>query len=358
MRLLLRSGVDLLAQMPLASEGLHRLVPSFSLSMIRVDESCTPREHYSEYFDETSHRLFAEHGHMLAVQNDDPASFGNLLRRKVPYGNLLRISDEYLSGAIYQHFFARNGIHHVLDVAVRDAEGPLGILGIFREEKAPNFERSDVLVMRELYDDLVHAFRAEPLPADFDEAKSAILLTSPTGKITWATPEARLWLADAFGGRERAGLELRGDLPEACRVLTRRVARGEEPTLCLPVAGGRLRLRAYPMEANENLPGTSAPVAILLRLEMHRTLRVLRALGESKLSPQQRRMALGYFRGARPAEVAAELGVTASTLKSYQKDLYLRLGVTSQQELVARLHAQAESVAFDLERHRPRRDAS
>lgn len=353
LRLLLQSGVDVMTQTPLLSECLKRLVPSFSLSLIRVDASCAPHQHYSEHFDEFSHRLFAESGHHFSAASDDPAAFGNLLRAPVPYGNLVRGGDAFERGATYQHLFSRNGIHHVLDVALRDRQGPLGILGIFREKGAKPFGRSDVHLIAQVYDALVHAFRAEPLPSDFDEADAAVLLADHAGVIQWATPTARAWLEDALGGPERAHLMGANVLPAACRDLARRLQKRESPTLCLTVPGGRLRLRAYTLDPMSPSGGES-PIAIHLQLEMSRRLKVLRALERSPLTERQRLIALGHLDGLGPDALCDSLGITKATLKSYQKDLYRRLDVNSSAELVAALNAQAASATFDLERHLPR----
>lgn len=353
LRLILQSGVDVMTMMPLLSEAIKRLVPSFSLSMIRVDASCAPQQHYSEHFDTFSHRLFAESGHHFSAAADDPAAFGNLLRQRVPYGNLIRGGDAFERGATYQHLFQRNGIHHVLDLAIRDASGPLGILGIFREKKARPFTLGDVHLGRLIYDDLVHAFRAEPLPADFDELDAAVLLANAQGVIAWATPTARAWLEDATGGPDRAHLMGANVLPEACRSLAERLRTGESPTLCLAVPGGRLRLRAYglsPMSPDS----LGNHIAIHLQLEMNHRLKVLRALTSSSLTERQRRIALGHYDGLGVREIQASMGITHATLKSYQKDLYRRLDVTSSAELVSALHAQARAASFDLERHLPR----
>jgi hypothetical protein len=43
-----------MTQMPIVSEVLKRLVPSVSLSMIRVDESCAAGHYNSEFFDDSA----------------------------------------------------------------------------------------------------------------------------------------------------------------------------------------------------------------------------------------------------------------------------------------------------------------
>ncbi|MGV3623882.1 MAG: hypothetical protein ACO1OB_23900 [Archangium sp.] len=362
MRLLLGSGVDLFTQMPLTSEALKRLIPSFSLSMIRVDERCAPQTHYSEHFDEFSHDLFASAGHVFAAASDDPAAFGTLLRHPKPFGTLIDGRPEFINGATYQHLFKRNGIHHVLDVALRDDAGPLGILGIFREQDARPFTSADVARVADFYPWLVHALRAETRPSRFDEVDSAMLVATPSGHIEFATSLAREWLGDAIGSDERT-LLLRGDLlPEAIRALCARCqtmqslrpGRGHAltpPTLTLRVAGGRVRLRAYPLAGH----GGAARFGVQLSLELDRRVRLLRALEEAALPPKLRQLALASWDGAEPEALPEVLGVTPATLKSYRKELYLRLDVNSSRALVERLDAMALAVRFDLRRHHPRR---
>ncbi|HEY1075824.1 MAG TPA: hypothetical protein VGE51_03980 [Fontimonas sp.] len=362
MRQVCRSGVDIIVSMPMASETLKRLVPSFSLSMIEVDARCAPRRHYSEFFDEFSHQLFGTAGHQIAAATDDPAAFGQLLLRNTKaFGTLIDNPPDYLSGATYNMLFQRNGIHHCLDVALRDANGPRAILGIFRERDAHAFNQQDLAVIDALYPHLVHASAAEPMPEDFDEIESALLIVDPNGTIQWASPLAREWLGDAAYVTERAALLDRRALPEACRELcrvwqsgrmTRRSHGGRSPvpTVCLPLPGGQLRLRAYELAG---LSGQQGQIGIQLHLEMSRSLRILRVLESCALSPQQRRIAFGLARGRSTSDLRKDLGISAETLKSYQKDLYARLGVSGAGALVDLLHERAQTVSLNLTRHWP-----
>jgi DNA-binding CsgD family transcriptional regulator len=378
---LLVSGLDVMSQMPIVSEALKEVVPSFSLSMIRVDERCAPRHHYSEHFDETSHRLFADSGHVFAAASDDPAAFGNLLRpRRRAVGTLIEGGDALVNGGTYQHLFQRNGIHHVLDVAIRDQGGPLGILGIFREKKARRFDARDVQSLERLYPWLVHAFAAHRATVRggrdeaacgllaYDEVDSAMIVANDRGTIQWASERALSWLEDASAGADRVQLMASPSrLPEACVALckewnagrrTRGSLRGgaSVPTLTLAVPGGRLRLRAYGLAAQLDGANDGGLVGIQLSLEMSRGLRVVTALERSKLTPQQRRIALGLWMGHSPKEIAARIGVSASTLKSYQKALYVRLDVNSAADVVRKLDRQARAVTFDLGAHLPAAD--
>ncbi len=365
LRMLLGSGIDLMTQMPVTSECLKRLIPSFSLSMIRVDAQCAPQQHYSEYFDEFSHRLFASSGHIFSARSDDPAAFRTLLHHPKPFGTLIGTTPEFIAGATYQHLFQRNGIHHVLDVAIRHAGGPLGILGIFREKKAPPFTRADVAEIGRLYPWLVHAMAAEPLPASYDEIDTAMLVAGLDGRIRWASPRARGWLEDASGGAERGLLMDHHLLPLACRVLCRdwetsqlaTPSRGkvvQPPTLTLSVPGGRLRLRAYGLG---HLESSERCVGIQLSLEVNRTLRLLRALEVTGLPPQLRRMALEYWKGEDTASIARTLELTAASVKSYRKELYARLEINGAAQLRACLDAMADAVSLELERHLPSKPA-
>ncbi|MDP2269924.1 MAG: LuxR C-terminal-related transcriptional regulator [Archangium sp.] len=354
LRALLTSGVDVMTQMPVTAEHLRRVIPAFSLSMIRVDERCAPQHHYSEHFDDFSHHLFSTSGHLLAGNPGDPASFGSLLRNADPVGTLVDGRPAYLAGDTYQHLFKRNGIHHCLDLALRDGDCPLGILGIFREKDARPFSAKDVALARTLYPWLVHALAHPAAESPFEETQSGMLTASLEGRILWASEVALRWLEDGSGGPERALLRDGELLPAACRFLCQQLARGskaaaEVPTVSLPVPGGRLRLRGYAIGA----PGERGQVGIHLSLELSQALRVLHALEGQRLAPQLKRLAFRFWQGRDSRQIATELELSVETFKSYRKELYTRLDVTSVEELKALLDRQARAVSFDLSRHRP-----
>ena len=315
-------------------------MPSFSLSMIRVGEQGAPLHHYSEYFGEASHQLFASAGHVFAARSDDPAAFSTLLRAKRPVGNLVAGAEAFVRGTTYVHLFEPNGIHHVLDFALRDGAGPLGILGICREKSAPAFGRSEVAMAMRAYPHLVHAMAqrrgGELRPDAYDETGCGLLLARVDGAVVFASEGARRWLADASSNPERAALLDRGELPIACRELYRRWEAGRRvrgsdelagpPTLCLPVPGGRVRLRAYGVDAEPGNATKGGLIAVQIALEMSRELRLRQALSASRLSPQLQRIAIALWQGLSPPTIAARLGIGAGTLKTYQKELYARLG--------------------------------
>ncbi len=358
LRAVVTSGVDVMSQMPVTAEHLRRVIPAFSLSMIRVDERCAPQHHYSEHFDDFSHHLFATSGHLFAGNADDPAAFGTLLRNKQPVGTLVDNRPEYLAGATYQHLFKRNGIHHCLDLALREGDTPLGILGIFREADARPFSAQEVEAARALYPWLVHALAHPAADSPFEETESAMVMASVDGRILWASELALRWLEDGSGGPERALLRDKEQLPAACRLVCQqlgraRVARpgGEVPTVTIPVPGGRLRLRGYALGAGAEAEGR---VGIHLSLELSRALRVLHALEGLRVAPQLKRLAFRLWQGHDARQICAELSLSVETFKSYRKELYTRLEVASVEALRELLDRQARAVSFDLSRHRPR----
>jgi hypothetical protein len=356
LRLLTTSGVDLIAQMPLLSTYLHRIVPSFSLSMIRVDERCVPTAHYSEYFDDASHRLFAASGDYFATKSADPAAFANLMRNADAVGTLVEAPPGYFDGMVYRGLFTPNGIHHTLDVALRAQGMPLAILGLFREHRTRAFAASDVSAIREVYPHLVHACFARPIPGRFDEIEGAMLIVDRAGTIQFASPLARGWLEDATFGPERARLLDAGMIPAVCRELVTRLDRCRRgatiatPELVLPVPGGRLRLRAYRLDSTGV---TQELVAVQLSLEVDHRLRVLSIFDRVALPPQLARLAMALVAGRTTPEILVELGLRVTTLKSYQRDLYRRFEVANAAELVERIEELATTLRFDSARHRP-----
>lgn len=360
-KFLCTTGVPLFEQMPVLADALRRCVRAFSLSFIRVDERCAPTEHYSEYFDEASHRLFATSREAFATRSADPAAFANLLAGLDPVGRLVDFPPGFTDGPVYQYFFSPNGIHHTLDVALRDESGPLAVLGLFRERRAPGFRAADVEAMRALYDHLVHACHASGPSAGFDETSSSMIVVDRLGSLVFASEDARARLAEVVFGSERDRVVGDGVVPDACRSLVASVSRHRRPSrasdlaappeLALPIPGGRLRLRAYALSTEVGEP--SGLVGIQLSVEMSRSARHLRVLGDAGLPPQLDRIAWGLVLGRSNAAIAADLEIGATTLKSYQRDLYRRLDVDSGRALAERVISAGKSLHLDFRRHRP-----
>lgn len=360
-KFLCTTGVPLFEQIPLLADAIRASVRAFALSFIRVDERCAPTEHYSEYFDEASHRLFATSRDQFATRSADPAAFANLLAAHDPVGRLVDFPPGYTDGAVYQYFFSPNGIHHTLDVALRDDTGPLAILGIFRERKTRAFRGDDVEAMRSVYDHLVHACHAAGTSHGFDETNSAMLVVDRHGKLVFASADARARLAEVVFGSERARVVRDGVVPDACRALVASLSRHRRPVherdldrppeVALPIPGGRLRLRAYALADGAGAP--SGFVGIQLAVEMSRSARRLRVLGDASLSPQLERIAWGLVEGRSNATIATELGIGATTLKSYQRELYRRFDVDSGRALAEVVSVRADALRLDLRRHHP-----
>jgi hypothetical protein len=189
-----------------------------------------------------------------------------------------------------------------------------------------------------------------------------MLVATPSGRIEFASLVARDWLQDAFSGPQRGRLLEGGVLPDAIRRLCEQASQVRRsdvgrtrsvrpPTLTLPVTGGRLRLRAYPLQDG---PGVER-FGVQLSLEVDRTVRLLKAFETTTLPPQLRRLALALWKGLEPKAICASFNITPATFKSYRKDLYARLSVGSQEALRARLTEWATSATLNLSRHLPRR---
>jgi len=67
-------------------------------------------------------------------------------------------------------------------------------------------------------------------------------------------------------------------------------------------------------------------------------------IGELGLSPQQARIVELILRGQQDKHIAAELNLSASTVRTYLTRIFLRTGVTDRVGLVLRVFAMAQKI--------------
>ena len=148
-------------------------------------------------------------------------------------------------------------------------------------------------------------------------------------------PNAEAWLRDLTGSAPRAGERLRGLGASAEQRLGEAIARlgGDEPASPSPVL-----LREDPhFEALLTATDIFAIPAILALCRLPRTRTdesgkmLARLFG---LPPREAELAIALSEGLSIAEAAQSMGLTLETARNYSKQLYAKLGVRGQTQLV------------------------
>ena len=91
------------------------------------------------------------------------------------------------------------------------------------------------------------------------------------------------------------------------------------------------------MFALDGASGTEEHAGLLVRREEPRILALVRGVGNSPLSPQQREVALLLADGKTNPEIASALGLTLNTASYHVKEVYAKLDVNDRNDIDALL---------------------
>ena len=241
-----------------------------------------------------------------------------------------------------------------IDLVVRDRLGrPLGIVYVMRKIGA-RYTASDELALMRLHDYFALAFAA-PESAAGGELSSVghdpaaelagTLLVDKSGRVIAGGRDAlvlAIELAETIGSGESAGIGK--PLPSPLDRLHAARAAGREnsdfpanASWILPK--GRYHARAERLAGGWDAHSFGGPRLTALTLSRHPSFEValLRRVARLELSPAQRRIAYHIGRGDTNERIAAQLGITAETLRGYLKAIYTQLGCEGRTGLAMRL---------------------
>lgn len=350
LRHLCSSGLPALTLMPLVSKQVHELISCLSFTFIYVDDACRPLEYYAEHFDEKTMQLFNQSGAELVTTEHDPASFKLLFSLPAACGNLLNPPDVFYQSSNYQHFFAPNGIHHVMDMQLTDNGRPIAMGAIFREKtQQASFSQHEQQLMPMIHECLQHLALAPnsfnqrkhaPLFADTTEERSCSMIVDQQGKIILASAQATELLKAGLSAGQRHAIR-ENDFSEIFKRLTQAVQKNttELPILRIAIPGGMLVLRAYRLENLTSGSDVQTPdmTTIHISKQVPVAYRVWENLLRLKLTAQEQRVAWLLCQGKDAPAIETQLGIKTSTYRTYIKNLLGQCQVNSQAELINQL---------------------
>jgi DNA-binding CsgD family transcriptional regulator len=284
----------------------------------------------------------------------DANLFADLARDPVPVATLRSATrDRPARSARYRDFLQPQGYDDELRMVFRTGQRTWGAAGLFRQPGRDVFDAQDVAIMEAISPIVAGAFRthaalAGPTPG-FNHAPG-LMLFDRGGTILSANDAASRWLADIYGTDESTDwLEILGALDspdiEAAIPILPLIARAHAVAAGRDAREARLRLkdragRWLVLHASV-LDGLSAEghVAVVVEPAKSTDLApiVIEAYG---LTPRERDVVRAIARGLSTPEIAAELFLSAHTVRDYIKSVFEKIGVSSRGELVAKLFAE------------------
>jgi len=251
-----------------------------------------------------------------------------------------------------REMLAPTGVRWIMGVPVFGAGGGCtGFVYLCRAAAGGFFTDAEQDRLRSARDCLrglgVQEAAAPSLPGPLRPLRSAVLQLDAQGRIGACTPQAFELLYLCHDARMDMLGWAAGDwsaLPAEVRDTAQRLAADahgpHRAQCCVERAAGRFDFRIdrlQPRGGGDGAPQLAVDIAHLEPVE----LAVARALLHWPLSPREKRLLVASVRQPGQRELAAQLGITVGTLKSYVNGLQARCGVASRQALIERILAGA-----------------
>ncbi|WP_460479274.1 helix-turn-helix transcriptional regulator [Comamonas humi] len=282
-------------------------------------------------------------------------------------GNVMRGSDivalpVFRQSRFYREYLAPLSAEYLLVSAVSDGSvpglAPPSHLSLFRRPEQPDFDANDLVRMDLILPHVVRAFdlhwttrrlqeQVTLLHRFLDTLDFGVLMLDPAARVLYANPSARALAAIA--PRWLGSLPAHVAPHDPLAALVRACTHGQGGGVLGNGVGGApgdaaagLMALALPIEVQGAASGAAVqaqPGACMLVLARHAPAPapasvpnfVARIFG---LSPAETRLLPPLLRGSTPAEVATELGVKISTVRSQLSSIFAKTGATRQQDLI------------------------
>ncbi|MFP5319111.1 MAG: LuxR C-terminal-related transcriptional regulator [Acidimicrobiia bacterium] len=286
----------------------------------------------------------------------DTALYRDLARKPVPAAAIrLETHDRPLRSSRYRHFVQPQGYDDELRMAFRSGENTWAMGALYREKGHRPFSAEDVALMAAISGIVAAALRTRMAMGQVPPALSAapgLLMFDSSSVLMSANAEARGWLGGIYGnGHDAAQSWLdvladprSGDLQAAIPVIPL-LARARAVAAGLDDGPARLRLRdrtgRWLVLHASCLSGGAADGTVAVVVEPAKSTDVAPIVIEAYgLSPRERDVVRAIARGSSTPDIAAQLFLSAHTVRDYIKSVFEKVGVSSRGELVARLFAE------------------
>jgi DNA-binding NarL/FixJ family response regulator len=293
----------------------------------------------------------------LEFHEQDFAAFSDLARGDGASALRLSLDDRPARSVRYREFMVPQGFEDELRAAFQVGGSTWGVVDLYRESASQPFTAEEVGLLRSLSGVIATALRRHVQTNSAwlgRPTAPGLVVIDGRGRAISSNAEAKVWLRDLWPcssndcAPDPTSLDL-FDLRDcemsvptplfALAARARAVAEGREKVparLRLQDRRGRwLVLHASAMSATGGGPGDGT-VAIVI--EAAKSAEVAPIIIESySLTSRERDVLAAIARGESTAEIAAQLFLSPHTVRDYVKAVFEKVGVSSRNELVARL---------------------
>jgi len=295
----------------------------------------------------------------LEFHEQDFGNFTDLAQSDGAKALRLSLDDRPARSVRYREFMVPNGFEDELRATFRHGDTVWGVADLYRESATRPFTAEDVDVLKAVSDIVATALRdhiRSVTPWLGRPSAPGLLVIDEQGRAVSSNAEAQAWLRDLWPcsatdcGPEPASLDLVELRDCAMAVPTPLYALAARARA---VAGGRERVPARLRLRDQrgrwlvlHASALSAPVGdrrsgagtVAIVIEAAKSAEVAPIIIEAySLTPRERDVLAAIARGESTAEIAAQLFLSPHTVRDYVKTVFEKVGVSSRNELVARL---------------------
>jgi DNA-binding CsgD family transcriptional regulator len=284
----------------------------------------------------------------------DANLFVDLARQPTPAATLRAATNDHpMRSARYRDFLRPQGYDDEIRTVFRISDRTWGVAALFRESGRPHFDERDVAVLQGISAAVGSALRMQAAlaaPARGLSSAPGVLIFDAEGVVVSANSAATDWFKDLYGdlgGEDWSTMFSAAsprDLNSALPIVpllnrARAVAAGRAD------GPARLRLRdrsgRWVVFQASVLDGASSSASVAVVVEPAKSSDIAPIVIEAYgLTPRERDVVRAIARGRSTPEIAADLFLSAHTVRDYIKSVFEKVGVNSRAELVAKLFAE------------------
>lgn len=326
---------------------VQNLVASDSVTILDLDDDGNIEEGWISTPEIlSSFRIYLERFYN-AKEAEAYVTFRDFFQSKIALDLLHRGHGRILDSEIYNEVWRQADTRYILRAALRE-ERARGCIMLARAHGAPDFTSDDTRRMAAILPYLTHALMAptkdwEGMGAT-EIADEGMLICNSGGVIEHSSPQGLRLLHEA------AGVPLTvatiSDLcyswarPLLSRMIQQasRLEHGKAAAVPLCSTSNRYGLyvlRVWRLASAANQP--AGLYAVSVRRRIPRALRLLQSMVLQALPAREKQVCLLLVEGLETKEIAHRLGIAPSTVISYIRALYLRVGVNNRQDLAVKL---------------------
>ena len=325
--------------------ALRVLIPSHSAGVFWVDDSGEMTGLYAERMLPPDAMAAYHERHYRSTEEGFSEAFRRRARAADPvtYHSFTRV--EQASG-YFRDVLARLDAYHVMYGILKSGTHPVAQISFYRGEHDRPFDAAAADALRPLLGYIAGAVVRVPVSAQSQEGavtvEEALGIVDAEGRVIAGSEPWRhlvrlaalAQLSPRDAGRE--GQETERFLRRiSTQVLALRAGAQVRSEFSWETSWGQFTARGYRL--SDPRGRRTDQVGVVIRRAEPRTLALVRGVGRSSLSPQQREVALLLARGRTNREIAQTLGLSFNTASYHVRQVYARLDVNERSMVEERL---------------------